>query len=213
MKVKTRPKPKAKSKPIAKPSFNYQHEDVRHKIEKAFKAGNVQYYKFIDEHQIPAGRYKYIFAALREADLRLDRETLGKFIETMKNLLNGGKKNNMINLGELWKLILNIESRWVLGFEPASVERLAAVIYFDAGEDLSTYSSRHGAEKIQHWKRHNVNDFFLTKPIAELFGTSGISTTSLEDYIQDTTEMIKILTTDLETASSESSSESGKNPS
>lgn len=213
MKVKTKPKLKPKAKPIARPAFNLSHEDVRHKIEKAFKAGSVQYYKFIDEHQIPAGRYKYIYAALREADLRLDRETLGKFIETMENILNGGAKKNMINVGELWKLIINLKSRWVLGFEPASVERLAAVIYFDAGEDLSTYNSRHGAEKIQLWKKHNVLDFFLTKPIAELFGTSGISTTFLEDLIQNTCEMIEILNQDLQKSSSENSSEIGKNPS
>lgn len=211
--MKAKPKPVRKPKPLAKPSFNISHEDVAHKIEKAFKAGSVQYYKFIDEHQIPAGRYKYIYAALKESDLRMDRETLGKFIDTMENILNGGAKKNMINVGELWKLILNMKSRWVLAFEPAAVERLAAVIYFDAGEDLSTYNRMHGAEKILNWKKHNIMDFFLTRPIAELFGTSGISTTYLEDYIQTTVEMIQDLTTDLQKVSSENTLENGKSPS
>lgn len=209
MKVKT--KRPTKAKPIAKPAFNIDHEDVRHKIEKAFKAGPVQYYKFIDEHQIPAGRYKYIYAALKEADLRMDVDTLKQYIQTMKDILNGGARKNQINVGDIWKIVLNMESRVVLAFEPAAIERLAAVIYFDAGEDLSTYSRMHGAEKIQLWKKHNVMDFFLTRPIAELFGTSGISTTSLEDYIQVTNEMIKDLTTDLQKVSSENTLESGKN--
>jgi hypothetical protein len=211
MKVKS--KPVRKPKPLAKPSFNIDHEDVAHKIEKAFKAGPIQYYKFIDEHQIPAGRYKYIYAALKEADLRMDLATLKQYVQTMKDILNGGAKKNQINVGDIWKIVYNMESRIVLAFEPAAVERLAAVIYFDAGEDLSTYNRMHGAEKILHWKKHNVMDFFLTRPIAELFGTNGISTTSLEDYIQTTQEMIRDLTTDLQKVSSENTSENGKNPS
>lgn len=211
--MKAKPKPVRKPKPLAKPSFNIDHEDVAHKIEKAFKAGSVQYYKFIDEHQIPAGRYKYIYAALKEADLRMDVATLKQYVQTMKDILNGGAKKNQINVGDIWKIVYNMESRIVLAFEPAAVERLAAVIYFDAGEDLSTYNRMHGAEKILNWKKHNVMDFFLTRPIAELFGTSGISTTSLEDYIQATTEMIQDLTTDLQKVSSENTLENGKSPS
>lgn len=211
--MKAKPKPVRKPKPLAKPSFNISHEDVAHKIEKAFKAGSVQYYKFIDEHQIPAGRYKYIYAALKEADLRMDVATLKLYVQTMKDILNGGAKKNQINVGDIWKIVYNMESRIVLAFEPAAVERLAAVIYFDAGEDLSTYNRMHGAEKILNWKKHNVMDFFLTRPIAELFGTSGISTTSLEDYIQATTEMIQDLTTDLQKVSSENTLENGKSQS
>lgn len=211
MKVKTRPqKSKPKAKPIAKPAFNIDHEDVRHKIEKAFKAGSIQYYKFIDEHQIPAGRYKYIYAALKESDLRMDLPTLKLYIQTMKDILNGGARKSQINVGDIWKIVLNMESRIVLAFEPAAIERLAAVIYFDAGEDLSTYNRMHGAQKILNWKKHNVLDFFLTRPIAELLGTSGISLTSLEDYIQTTTEMIQDLTIDLQKVSSENTSENGK---
>lgn len=211
--MKAKPKPVRKPKPLAKPSFNISHEDVAHKIEKAFKAGSVQYYKFIDEHQIPAGRYKYIYAALKEADLRMDLATLKQYVQTMKDILNGGAKKNQINVGDIWKIVYNMESRIVLAFEPAAVERLAAVIYFDAGEDLSTYNRMHGAEKILNWKKHNIMDFFLTRPIAELFGTSGISTTSLEDYIQTTVEMIQDLTTDLQKVSSENTLENGKNQS
>lgn len=212
MKRKVKAPPKVR-KPIAKPSFNINHEDVKHKIEKAFKAGSVQYYKFIDDHQIPAGRYKYIYAALKEADLRMDLPTLNQFVQTMEDILNGGAKKNTINVGDIWKIVLNMKSRLALAFEPASVERLAAVIYFDAGEDLSTYSRPHGAHKIEQWKKHGVMDFFLTEPIQTLFGLRGISITSLEAYISETEELIRDLTTDLRKVSSENTSESGKSPS
>lgn len=202
---------KRKAKSIAKPSFNIHHEEVRHKIEKAFKAGNVQYYKFIDEHQIPAGRYKYIYSALKEADLRMDMPTLKNYIQTLKDILNGGSKKNQINVGDIWKIVYNMETRAELAFEPAAIERLASVIYFDDTEDISTYNRNHGQEKIKHWTKNNVKDFFLTRPISELFGTSGISLTSLEEYIETTSQIIADLTIDLRKVSEANTSENGKN--
>lgn len=212
MKTKTKKPVKRVPKPIAKPAFNITHEDVRHKIEKAFKSGNVQYYKFIDDHQIPAGRYKYIYAALKEADMRMDLQTLQAYVTEIERILNGGDKKNNINIGDLWKITINLKTRLALAFEPASIKRLAAVIYFDDSEDLSTYSSKHGLRKVEHWERNNTMDFFLTQPIVQLFGLSGFSLTSLEAYIQQTSEIIKDLTFDPQTASSENSSETGKNP-
>lgn len=208
---KKAPPVKRKAKSIAKPSFNIHHEEVRHKIEKAFKAGNVQYYKFIDEHQIPAGRYKYIYSALKEADLRMDMPTLKNYIQTLKDILNGGSKKNQINVGDIWKIVYNMETRAELAFEPAAIERLASVIYFDDTEDLSTYNRNHGQEKIKNWTKNNVKDFFLTRPISELFGTSGISLTSLEEYIETTNQIIADLTIDLRKVSEANTCESGKN--
>lgn len=216
MKVKTPKKriPKRRPvKPLANPTFNIFNPELAPKIEKAFKSGTVQYYKFIDDHQIPAGRYKYIYAALKEADLRMDRETLINFIETMKNILNGGPKKNNVSMTEMVKIILNMESRIVLGFEPASIARLASVIYFDETEDLKTYNKVHGLKKVEFWKKNNTMDFFLTKPIVELFGLSDISITFLEESIATHEQIIQDLTVDLQTLSLANSSENGKNPS
>jgi len=159
------------------------------------------------------GRYKYIYAALKEVDLRMTLETLEQYVKAMKNILDGGSKKNQVSMGELWKLTLNMESRIKLAFEPASVERLAAVLFFDETEDLRTYDRKYGAEKIEHWKSNNVLDFFLTMPIVELLGLKGISQTSLEEYIQEANQLMQDLTLDLQSQSLESSSESGKSPS
>ena len=201
-----------KAKPLALPVRNIRHEDYAPLIEKAFKSGTVQYYKFIDDKMLPAGRYKYVYAALKEADLRMTLETLQEFIKIIKTNLEGGIKKQSISMELIWRAVINMESRVALGFEPASVKRLAAILYFDETEDLTTYNRMHGMKKVQHWERNGTNDFFLTKPIVELFGLSGISTTSLEGYIQEREEIIQLLTEDLRTLSSESSSGSGKNP-
>jgi hypothetical protein len=197
-------------KPLANPPFNLNHPDLKHKIEVAFTVGQRKFYRFIEDHDIPTGRYKYIYAALREADLRMSQETLVKFIKAMRDELEGGKKRQQINLGNIWQLVLNLESRCVLPWEPASVKRLAAVLYFDETEDLKTYDKMHGMKKVEFWDKNKVKDFFLTRPIVELFGLRNISPTSLEAYIQETEAMIQDLTLDQPTQSSESLSEIGK---
>lgn len=193
-----------KAKPLALPVRNIRHEDYAPLIEKAFKSGTVQYYKFIDDKNLPAGRYKYVYAALKEADLRMTLETLQEFIKIIKTNLEGGIKKQSISMETIWRAVINMESRIALGFEPASVKRLASIIYFDETEDLTTYNRMHGLKKCEHWERNHTIDFFLTKPIVELFGLSGISITSLEGYIQEREEIIQLLTEDLRTLSSES---------
>jgi len=210
-----RKKPVPKRKPVKPPlpSYNLSHDDVKHKIEVAFEAAGRKYYRFIDDHQIPVGRYKYIYAALKEVDLRMNLETLQSYIKEMKNILDGGMKKNQVSMGELWKIVLNMESRISLAFEPASVERLAAVIFFDETEDLRSYDRKYGLDKVKFWQDNNVTDFFLTMPIIELLGLKGISQTSLEEYILDANLLLQDLSIDPQTQSSENLSENGKSPS
>lgn len=194
----------------AKPAFNRNHEDNKHITELAFKAGGRSYYRFKEEKLIPTGRYKYIYAHLKEVDMRMNRETLLAYVKDFKDLLNGSGSKKIIQIGELWKLVINLESRVSLAFEPATIERLASVIYFDDSEDLSTYDRKYGQKKIDFWTENNVKDFFLTKPISELLGLKDISIISLdENYIQPTLDLIKNLTLDQQTLSSENSSENG----
>lgn len=186
-----------------------RHPDVAHNVELAFKAGGKSYYRFKEERLIPAGRYKYIYAYMKEAEMRMTRETLQNYIKDFKYILGGGSKKT-VDLWELNKLVLNMESRVVLAFEPATVERLAAVIFFEEDEDLSTFDRKHGQRKIDHWTKNNVRDFFLTKPMGELLGLKNISIESLEGYIQSTQELLADLTADQAKVSLGNLSENGK---
>jgi hypothetical protein len=196
----------------ARPEFNIRHPDVAHNVEVAFKAGGKTYYRFREERLIPAGRYKYIYAYLKEVDMRMNLETLKNYVKDFKDLLNGSGPKKIIQIGEMWKLVINLESRLALAFEPATVERLASVMFFDGDEDLSTYDRKHGAAKIEHWHKNNVRDFFLTKPMGELLGLRTTSIESLEAYISQATQVIQDLTVDQQKLSLENSSENGKKP-
>src|SRR5688500_4190722 len=200
--------PFKKKKP--KPDFNLHHKDIRHLVEEAFKVGGKTYYRFAEERMILAGRYKYIYAFLKEVDLRMNLETLQNHVKDFENLLNGSGPKKMIQIGELWKLVLNLKSRLALAFEPETIERLATVIYFDDTEDLSTYDRKHGQAKIELWKKHDFIGFFLTKPMGDLLGLKNTSIESLQAYIIQAQELIQDLTADQQKVSSESSSENGK---
>lgn len=195
-----------------RPEFNKDHPDIAHLVEVAFTVKGKKYYRFKEEKLIPVGRYKYIYMHLKEVDMRMNLETLQNYVKEFKNLLNGSGSKKTINIGELWKLVINLESRLSLAFEPASVERLASVVYFDDSEDLQTWDKKHGATKVEFWKKHRSMDFFLTRPMGELLGLKDISIESLEAYIQEATEILKDLTFVPSNPLPPNSSENGNHP-
>lgn len=189
-------------KPKPRPELTLNHPDFAPMVEEAFPCGTRRFYRFKEEYRMSSGRYKYYYAALREVDLRASLSTLTQYVDAFKNILNGGKKGT-INFGSLWELVLNLESRTKLAFEPAGVKNLAAVAYFDETEDLTTFDLTYGKEKIKLWEDHGMHDFFLTRPIGELLNLNGISIESLTDYLNQVEEILTALNSGLRKASEE----------
>lgn len=195
-------------KPLAKPEFNINHPELADKIELAFTSGGRKYYRFISEYQMPTGRYKWVMNYLREVDLRMDLATMKAYMAEIIKCIDGSKKQ--IDLINVFKVVTAIQSRLELAFEPETIKRLASVTYFDDSEDLSDFNMAKGEEKRKWWDKHNTLDFFLTSPIGELLGMKGISLESLQVYIQETTEILKELTSPAQQSSPGDISENGK---
>lgn len=172
-------------KPKARPEFTLLHRDFAPMVEEAFTCGGKRFYRFKDEYRMATGRYKYYYSTLRELELKLSIEDLQKYVNAFKLVLEGGSKKKSISLNDLHKLIFNLESRIELAFDTATVKKLAAIAYFDESEDLTTFSEKHGDEKIKLWNDHNVHDFFLMKPIGELFNLKNISVESLLAHLKE----------------------------
>lgn len=192
-----------KEKP--RPEYTMAYADFAPNVEEAFTCGGKRFYRFKEEYEMPAGRYKYFFHFLTETTMHADLATLKKYVEAFKNILNGANPKKGIQLGELWKLLINLETRLALDLDPALVKRLATVTYFDETEDLITYDKDHGDAKIKLWEDHNIHDFFLTKPISDLIGLNGLSETYLEDCLTERVEILKALDSDLLTVLKENS--------
>jgi hypothetical protein len=184
-------------KPKPRPEFTVNHPDYATMVEEAFTCGGKRFYRFKEEYRMPTGRYKYFYAFLREVDLRASLETLRGYIDEFKKVLNGGKGGKSINVGAIWELVLNLETRTKLAFEPMGVKNLAAVSYFDDTEDLTTFSTAYGKEKIKLWEDHNVLDFFLMKPIGELLNLNNTSIESLQEYLIQSDQILQDLNSGL----------------
>jgi len=171
-------------KPKARPEFTLTHPDYAPMVEEAFACGGKRFYRFKEEYRMSTGRYKYYYSTLRELELKLSLKNLQEYVDAFKLVLEGGSKKKTISLNDLNKLVINLESRIKLAFDTQTVKKLAAVAYFDETEDLTTYIDKYGEQKIKLWEEHNVYDFFLTKPIGELFNLKSISVEYLQEHLR-----------------------------
>jgi len=176
--------------------FNIYHPDMQESVEFAFEAGpifkKVKYYRTKKDIQLPVGRYKWIDARLYEAELRMNLETLRAYMDVLEKHLDGSK--GVITLSKAHEVIWAIKTRLNLAFDPETIERLAAVVFFDETEILNDFDEEYGEKKIKFWKENNVSTFFLTTPISELLNLTDISETSLQEYIRNSQEVLKDLT-------------------
>lgn len=186
-------------KPKARPEFTLNHPDYAPMVEEAFACAGKRYYRFKEEYRMSTGRYKYYYAALREVEMKASLETLNKYVEAFESILNGGGKQSKILMGTMWELVLNLKARLKLEFDPQTVRDLAAIAYFDETEDLTTFNKKYGDEKVKLWRDNEVYDFFLTRPISELFNLSGISTISLAEHLRAMDGVIKEVNSNLQT--------------
>jgi len=164
------------------------NEQFAHKIEFAFEANGKKYYQFIEEFEIPAGRYKWISAYLQEHDLRIEPEVLSSYCDQIDTALNAGRLSEVAIINE------KIRGRTKLAFSPDTIKRLASVIYFDETEELNDYSMSYGRKKISEWDKSDTVSFFLTRPIRELLGLSDTSETHLRNYLTATEILMDLRT-------------------
>lgn len=191
-------------KPKPRPECNLNSPEFAANVEEAFTCGGKRFYRFHAEYEMPAGRYKYFYFYLREAAMHASLETLRKYVEAFKAVLNGVVKKGGAQ-GDLWKLVWNLETIVKLDFDPELVKRLASVAYFDETEDLITYDKAYGEEKIKLWDDHKLHDFFLMSPIGELFGLSNLSIEYLEECLTEREAILKELDSNLLTVLKENS--------
>jgi len=187
------------------PAFNLHHPDIASKIVFAFECGGKKYYRFGTKEEsreldMPTGRYKFYLAFLEEVNLRMTLDTLNKYLAELRKALEGGA--GQVKIGRAWELIISMEGRTKLAFEPDTVRRLASVTFFDENEDLSDYDRAYNEAKIANWEKHGKYGFFLTMPIRDLCGLKNISLTALTEYMNQVDEILKDLTPDPQIPSS-----------
>lgn len=181
--------------------YNMHHPELANQVEFAFECKGKKYYRMAHEFRLPAGRYKFLDAYLREHEMRMTLPMLETYLDKIEAILNG--KAGTIKLSDIAVTVHNMRTHTKLAFLPETIYRLSSVTYFDDSEDLRDYDKTHGEKKIKDWLADGKLAFFLTRPIVELLNLEGISLERLQTYINQQEEIIKDLTSEVSTPSSE----------
>lgn len=169
--------------------FNRQlPEEIRfHPINKkpiqwVMKVGDKNLYQFVNTYEMPRKRFAFAQKFFNETQCKITSESLMEFVEACKKLVNEGK------LGETFRLLDELEYRnkWI--FEPETLLRLGAVLYFTLDEDVTDYDFEYNDKKIELFKKKGVLVHFLQLLTNGSQILSNLSPEDLQTYLTQASE-------------------------
>lgn len=142
-------------------------KEAEYPVEKAFTYRGVEYYRFVDPSNVPAGRMLAAMKYYLPLTTQCDTDYLRWHTKAINEVMSNPKS---VNLSRIMQLALHMEERlsWIPG--PEDVYKYAAVLYMDEFENPYTFDEEYAEKKIQTW-REDPNGplaFFLTEPIMML---------------------------------------------
>lgn len=158
-------------------------------VQFAFELDGVKYYEIPGVLNIPFNRGLAAADIYEEVNMRVTREYLTAHVTAVGEMLNDPKKFNLIKLVEFYK-DLQERLEWIVS--PETIYKLASVVYFDENEDPKDYNYTYNIDKINKWKKHKVDSFFLQKPIKKLIPHSELSDSDLIRHIETAMKLEKI---------------------
>lgn len=177
-------------------------EKAKAPIEKAFKVGGIQYYELKDLFNQNCLRSFAAISFYEELRMKCSREYLLEHIKASEELLKQGKDGTVITNGkldldqtlnalrEINQLNLQLKERLEMIFEPDCMMKLAGIVFFDDTEGPLDYDQGYGIEKVNRWKKQEVDGFFLSKHMKDLVDYTSINEKDFQKY----TEMADLMT-------------------
>lgn len=161
----------------------------KHEVELAFTHDGVEYYRFVNDQNIPSERAFCAIDIYEELNQRLTREYLEEMFKATLIAIN---KGDLVKAGGYITFaqqrvghISNIEILY----------KLASVIFFTKEENFNKYDREYNEKKIDTWKASgDIEGFFLKTPIGEFLPSLTGSNMSIQDYtIQQNKDMLQNL--------------------
>lgn len=152
---------------------------TEHAIKPAFRCGGVQYFEFDDINNLLCGRAFQAMDYYNELGMKATREYLEAHCAAIEDTLNADE----IKLTNILQLTMQLRERLEMIFSPDIMYKIASVVYFDDTEKPYSYDDAYGRKKIEHWKAHDIDDFFLLKPIRELIPSLELSKKDLAIFM------------------------------
>lgn len=156
----------------------------------AFTTGGVDYFEADPDkgglNALPWRRALTLQHFYDELSMNADRKFLEDYVKAVDTILSG-KSNKagtkatvqfaeLVNLNEVLKERL----KWVL--VPDLVYKVASVVFMQKGEDPAEYDEKLNAAKIENWKKHGLEAFFLNEPVQRLIPFLNASPADIRSY-------------------------------
>ena len=162
-------------------------KDVKYPIKEAFTIEGRTFYQFEDTFNIPYQRGLKTVTFYEEARMKITYEYLEQHTKAIDKIL-GSQKIDVFKIKALHD-ILKERMKWYCDTD--IMYRCASVVFFEKGDNPTTYDFKKGAENIEFWKQHkSVSDFFYQVPLLQLFPFL----TELEVNLENYSEITKALT-------------------
>jgi len=162
---------------------------IEHPIEKAFECGNVDYFKFVNEFNIPSQRALVYLDIQAELGQKIDNKYLESYFDSVLIAINKGNLTDVAYLTKLAKQRqenITILDTWY---------KIASVLYFDSNENPYNYDYEYNEKKIANWKRNgSALSFFLQTHLNGLVTFLNFSEKDMKDYLKgQQVQLIQIL--------------------
>jgi hypothetical protein len=155
----------------------FTHFSSKGDIEKVFTSGGVQYFRFVNEANIPALRAMSAKDVYAELSFRTTAEHLKGTLLAARQLMNEGKFTQAAVLHDTLIQRLDYISHVDILY------RLASVLYFDAYENVLDWDPVYNQRKVAAWQADNsIDAFFLKTPISDLLPFADISKIDLASF-------------------------------
>lgn len=162
-------------------------KDVKYPIKEAFTIEGRTFYQFEDTFNIPYQRGLKVVTFFEEARMKITYEYLELEAKAMDKILTSQK----IDVFKI-KALNDIKKERLKWYCDTDIMyRCASAIFFEKGDNYTTYDFKKGAENIEFWKKHkSVSDFFYQVPLLQYFPFL----TELEVNLENYSEITKALT-------------------
>lgn len=139
---------------------------TEHEVKYAFTCGGIDYYQFADFNNTPALRGLKTMVFYSEMQMKCTIDYLQLHVDAVDELLLNNKKG--INVFDIKKLNDQLKQRLDIAIDMEIAYKMASVVFFPANELVDDYDFGFNARKVNHWKKHGGNNFFLQQPLQEL---------------------------------------------
>jgi len=136
------------------------------------------YYKFAAPADMPQGRFIHYLHLTKRLDLNVDEQLLNTYLDGLtKAFENGdsGKFNGLVfMLRDTLANVTPVETYYWI----------AALLYFDKKEDLTTFDFDYNQKKVAHFKSLPNQSFFLATLIKHCQGIGEASLPDIEAFLK-----------------------------